>query len=177
IAVSWFADLAQKLSGERKAQHVARAVSVSDVKIAIRSECDIRGHEVDWPLHIVRVFSGIAMHPCHFACERGFYNLATVHVAMLEKFCFPLAAQLQSMCSASEFLTKGANEAAFLVEYNDCLCAHARLVDRMPNIDVALLILAESVSVSPDQPFWRHEPVVDTLIRVRAGTKHGKASA
>src|SRR5205807_852341 len=73
IAVSWLADLAQKLSGERKAQHVARAVAVAHVKIAIRSKCYIRGHKVNRPLHITRVLSRIAMHPSHFACERGLH--------------------------------------------------------------------------------------------------------
>src|SRR5712692_7716731 len=177
IAVSGLADLPEEFSGKRKPQHVVRAVAIAHVKITIQSECDIRGHEVDRPLHIVRVFSGIAMHPCYFACERGFYHLATVDVAMVEEFCFPLAAQLQSVRSTSELLAKGTNEAAFLVEDNDRLAAHTRFVHSVPNIDVSLLILAKSVGVSPHQPFWRDQPVVDTLVSMRAGTKHGRARA
>ena len=96
---------------------------------------------------------------------------------MIEKFRFPLAAQFQSVRSTPELLAKGANEPTFLIEYNDGLAAHARLVNGVPNVDVPLLILAQSVGVSPHQPFRWDQPVVDALVSVRAGTKHGKAGA
>src|SRR5579863_3474165 len=116
IAVPGLADLAQEFSGQRKAQHVARSVAVAHTKIAVWKERDICRHEVDRLLHVARVFARIAVHPRHFAFERGFYHVATVDVAMVEKLGRPFAAQLQSVGSAPELLAKGADESPFLVE-------------------------------------------------------------
>src|ERR1044072_1758856 len=81
------------------------------------------------------------------------------------------------MCSAPELLAKSTNEAPFLVVYNDRFAAHAGLVHGVPHVNMPLLVLAESVSISPHQPLRRHQPVVDALVGMRTGTNHGKASA
>src|ERR1700722_1915009 len=177
VAVSWLADLTQEFSSDRKTEHVARAVAVAHVKIAVGSERDICGHEVDGPLRIILVFSRIAMYPNFLAGEGGLYHPAAVDIAMVEKFGLTLAAQFQSVRPASKALAKRTNEAAFLLEDNNRFAAHARLVDGVTYIDMALLVLAEPVRISPHQPFGRDQPIVDALVGVRAGTQHRKARA
>jgi hypothetical protein len=50
-------------------------------------------------------------------------------------------------------------------------------MDRMPDVNVALLILAKPMCVSPYQPFRGNEPVMDAFVRMRSGTDNWEPSA
>src|SRR5260221_7063529 len=81
------------------------------------------------------------------------------------------------MSTAAEFLAKRVYEAAAGIIDDDRLAAHAGFIDRVRYIDAALLILSESVRLSPHQAIRRCEPIVHTFVCVRAGANHGQTLA
>src|SRR5260370_4050202 len=54
---------------------------------------------------------------------------------------------------------------------------HARLVDRVGYIDAPLVVLSESVRVSPDHPIRWREPIMYAFISVKARTNHPQTLA
>src|SRR5580700_2044859 len=76
------------------------------------------------------------------------------------------------MSPAPEFLAERACKSAIGVIYDDRFATHARLVDRVGHIDAPLLVLSESVRVSPDQSIRWREPIMYAFIRVKARTNH-----
>ena len=117
------------------------------------------------------------MNPDFFSRERCFYHAATIDIAMIKKLGPSFAPQFQPVCSSTKALAEGSNEPASLIENDDRLAAHARLVDRVADIDVPLLILAKPVCIAPYESLGRHKPIMDTFVSVQPGTHHWKPSA
>jgi hypothetical protein len=96
---------------------------------------------------------------------------------MVEKLIFSFASKFKPVCSPTKPLTKRPNETALLIEHNDRLAAHARLVHCMPNINVPLLVLTEAVRISPHQACWRYQPIMHALVGVGSGADYRQSSA
>ena len=117
------------------------------------------------------------MHPDFFARKRRLYHPAAVDVTMVEKLVLSFTTKFQSVGSSTKSFTESPSELAFFVEHDDRLAAHARLVDSMSNINVALFILAEAVCVSPNKALRRYKPIVHALVRVGSGTYNWQSGA
>src|SRR5882762_7222540 len=154
-----------------------RAVTIADKEIAVRSESDIGGNKINWPRGIGRIFARIAVRPDWLAIEGGLRDFAAVNVAVIEEFPFRLAAQAKPVGAAAKFLAERADEASIRVIHDDRLATHAGFVDRMSDIDVALLILRKAMRIAPDEAVGRSKPVVHAFIRVKSGTYHRQTLA
>src|SRR5580700_7689729 len=73
------------------------------------------------------------------------------------------------MRATAKFLSKRAHKFARRIVDDDRFSAHARLVDRMRDVDEALFILRQSVRVPPDQSVRWHEPMGNASVGVTTG--------
>ena len=94
---------------------------------------------------------------------------------MVEEFCFTLTTEFQSVCASTKAFTECTDEPSFRIKDNNRLAAHARLVDRMPDVDVPLLILAQPMRVAPHQSLRRNKPVMHALVRMYSGTDNWRS--
>ena len=77
------------------------------------------------------------------------------------------------MRPALEFLAPRPHEAPLLVEHDHRVVDLAAFVHRVVDVDVALRVLADTVCVAVLQADRHLAPVVEDLVRVRAGPDHG----
>src|SRR5215469_124142 len=177
LALPRLADLTEKFSVQRIAQYVARTVTIPHVEITTGSERNVGRHEVNRSLAITRVFPRIAVDPDFFTRKCRLHHTAAIDIAMIEKLFFSFAPQFQSVRSSTKALTERANKPTFRIKYDNRLAAHARLVNRMPDVNVSLLILAKPMCISPYQSFRWNQPVMHTLVAVRSGTHNGESGS
>src|SRR5262249_8288422 len=78
---------------------------------------------------------------------------------------------------AAKFFAKRTHKTPGCVVNNHGFAPHAGLVDSMGDVDQAMLILRQAVCVSPDQTVGRDQPVMYTLIGVRARSDHRQVAA
>src|SRR5215472_8775346 len=170
IAVAGAGDFADEFSRGREAQHAIRAVAIADVEIAVWSEGDIGGHEIDRMRGVRSVRSGIALRPNDLSAQGRFHDLATVDVAVIQKLLAVFPPQIESVGATPKLLAKRTDETALRVRDDNRLAAHARAVNGVPDVDKTLCVLANGVGVTPHQPIGGNEPVMDALIGVNART-------
>gem|GEM_PF-5778404 len=108
------------------------------------------------------------MRPNWFSIESGLHDFATVNVAVVEKLALRFVAQSKSVRAAAKFFAKCTHETSVGVIHDDRLASHGRLVDRMSDVDAALLVLREAMSVAPHETIGRSEPVMHAFIGMKA---------
>src|SRR5262249_146416 len=74
--------------------------------------------------------------------------------------------------SAAKLFAKCAHKTAGRVVNDDGFATHAGFVHGVSDVDEAVLILRQSMRVSPDQAIGRDKPVVHTLVGVSARSDH-----
>src|SRR5215472_3301469 len=177
VTVARPADFSEEFSARRKSQNMVRAVAITYIKISVWSEGDVGGNKINGPRCIGRVFTRVAVCPKGFALQRGLRDLALIDIAVIENFRASLAAHTKAMRATSKLASERAHEASRRVVNNQGLSTHAGFVHRVGHTDVALRILRQTVGVSPNQAFRRHEPVVNTLVGVRPRAHNRQATA
>ena len=168
VAVARASNFSEEFTGARETQNMMRAVAITDKKIAVRSKGDVGGNKIDRPGGVGFIFARVAVRPNWLSIERGLHDFAAVDVAMIEEFAFRFAAQAKTVGAAAKFLAKRADETSACVIRDDRLAPHGRLVDGVSDIDAALFILREAVSVAPNETVGRGEPVMHAFIGVKA---------
>src|SRR6266576_851668 len=156
-------------------------------RVSTKRPCGVSNSPSPWPGRptspingsscIGRVFTRVAVCPKRLAVQRGLHDLALIDIAVIENFRAFFAADTKPMRAPTKFLPKGTDEAPGGVVNNHGLSAHAGFVHRVRHIDVALLILRQTVGVPPNQAVGRHQPVVNTLVGVHSRADNRQAAA
>ena len=98
-------------------------------------------------------------------------------IAKVEKLLTSFFAEGQAVRPALKLSSPGANKFALLIENHDRVLALAGRVDRVMDVNVALRILADSMSVAVANGAREFAPVVESFVLMLAFSKDGRLAA